>query len=287
MTQFLPQHIQYGVASTVRITIPERPSATYTVSCYGGSGQAIFEAATATLDSVATTLSAAAAAGAATISATSATGIAKNDTLWLTGEEEVVVKSVSGTTVTLRRPLMDSHASGAAVESHDLSYSVSAALAGTRFWDGRLEWTVDSGAPYVQPCICTSYRWYRSASAADWYDEEPKLYDVLDSEYDVERHLDLALADVIKRIGTRERGRVWNYIGPDSFRDATILAAQRRLYRRTSGEESRELYERYTSELSDELERVMSSVAWRDANQDGAVDEAEQPTYRSIRMLRG
>ena len=118
-------------------------------------------------------------------------------------------------------------------------------------------------------------------------DEEPKLNDLLDDEIDADRALDIAFDDVVKRIAAVTQGRAWTYIGPQSFKQATIFAAQRNLYRRQPGDTAEELYLRYQKELTDELERVTAGTAWRDADQDGVVEEHEQPRIRSVRISRG
>lgn len=286
----LPQHILYNVGGTVSIWAPVRPVATQTVSCYTGGGGEVFAAQDATIEAIDTTLSSAATVGSRSLAVASATGIAAGSTLLLSSFEQVVVKSISGTDVTLRRPLLDSHASGAAAQSCKLSYAVTAEQAATLFWDGRLEWLVDEGEAaetvYHQAAICTKHRFYRAADEADWLDEEPLLYDVLDPNADPDRQLDRALNDVVSRLSALTEGRAWSYVGPDSFKRATVYAAQMNLYRKQAGDDAEQLYERYRAEFQSELERVVAGTAWRDADQDGAVDASEQRSARSMRLYR-
>lgn len=286
----LPQHIQYEHGGTVGIDIPVVPAASQTVSCYSGGNEALFEDETATLTSIATTLSSAASRGDRTISVASASNIARGQRLWLTAYEDVLVKSVSETTVTLQRRLLNDHASAATVKSHRLSYTVSAASATTMFWDGRLEWFIDDGETtetlYHQPCISTKYRFYRAAGVQDWYTEEPRLYDLVDPDSDATLALDAALAEVVKRVAAHVQGRAWSYIGPASFVAATVFAAQMALHRPMADDAAERLYMRYEAALVSELERVTSGTAWRDADQDGHVEAQEQRSFRSGRVLR-
>jgi len=282
----LPQHITHNRAVTVAIDVPARPSSTQTVSLYTGGGTAIFEDQAATLTSISTTLSASASRGASAISVASATNIAKGSTLWLTAHEDVRVKSVTGTNVQLWRPLMHDHDSTADAQSHRLTYAVSAANAGTLFWDGRLVWLIDSATVYQQPCICTKYPWYRHAGIQDWYAEEPRLYDLLDPEVDAEEALDAALAEVVKRVAAATARRAWTYVGPVSFVAATIYAAQCTLYRRQSGDAAEQLYARYREAFQTEIEQVTSGAAWRDEDQDSDFEAHEQRSFRSGRLFR-
>lgn len=286
-----PQHIPHNTGGAVSIQVPVRPAASQTVSCYTGAGAEVFSGETATLTAINTTLTSSASRGDRALAVNAGTNIVAGSTLWITAREQVLVKSISGTDVTLVRPLMYSHASGATVQSHTLSYSVSATQAATLFWDGRLEWLVDDGeateALYHQPAICAKYELVRFADEADWFDEEPLLYDILDPNSSPDRQLQRAWDDVAGRLASLTSGRAWTYVGATSFIRATIYAAQVGLYRRQSGDGARELYERYQAELQSEIEKVVAGTAWRDENQDGAIGGSEQRSGRSMRLIRG
>lgn len=282
----LPRHILHNKATTVSITLPSRPATSYTVSLYNDHGTAIFEDQNATLTSVDTTLSAAPSAGDTSVSVASASGISAGDTVLVgTLEEPAVVRSISGTTLTLRRELVNDHGSGEALVSSRLTYQVSAANAATRFWDGRLVWTVDTNTVYYQDAIVTSYPFYRAASIDGLWDEDPALADVVDDAMDLERLLDDALGDVIRRVNASTRGRAWSYTGPQQFEDATYFAAMMRVYRSRAGDTNREMFERYQKELEQELSRLLGAAP-RDEDQDGVIEDHEQVNYRSRELRR-
>lgn len=292
MSQAAPQHIPYGVGCVVEMYVPVRPTAstgTQTVTCYTGSGTAIFTAGAASLESINTTISAAA-AGATSVVVASASGIATGKIVRLSGREDALVKSVSSTTVNLRSPLIESHAASATCQSHRVYYTVTAAQAATLFWDGRLEWTIDaaiaaSKAIYNQACCCSKYPFSTTmATWADLADEEPQIAAVLDAEVDVSRLLVKAAEDVRKRLDAITQGRAATYVGPVNFTDAVVFAALMRHYR---SQRDDVLYERYQATLKEELELLLAGAVYRDANQDGAVDENEQRGLRSVQVIRG
>jgi hypothetical protein len=288
----IPQHITYEKATTVEINIPTPPSSTQTVSLYTGDGAAIFEDQSATASTISTTLSAGAAVGATSIAVTSATGITPGrrfnvGTAATEQVEECRCESISGTTVTLWTKLLFAHASGATVKGTRLTYSVSAANAATLFWDGRLEWTVDTSTLYVQAACCTKYPFRTNmATKQDLLDENPHTPDLLDADMDPQRLVIKGAEDVIKRVAALTNGRAHSFIGSVQFTDAVVYAAWMRYYRRLPGEEAERLYERYSATLASELETLMAGVTYRDADQDGVVEEAEQRSYRSRRLFR-
>jgi len=282
-----PQHILYGVATTVAIDVHDRPSAA-TVSCYAGDGAAIFEDKTASISTISTTLNGAVSAGGLTLIVNSATGIAAGLEMWVRSpDEKVLVKSVASTTATLRRPLLNAHATAAVVEGTRLTYSVSSTYASTRFWDGRLVWTLDSTREIVQACCCSSYPFDTDlATEQDLYDWDP-LIDQKLPNIDTQRLLVNGGRDVLKRLEALTAGRAFTFIGSPQFTDAVALAALRRFWQPRPGEEAARLYDRYNAALNDEMERLVAGVVCRDANQDGVVEDQEQRAYRSIRLVRG
>jgi hypothetical protein len=209
------------------------------------------------------------------------------DVIMLAGppEELLVLTTPAANSVTLSRPVLYDHANAVTAVSHKVTYAVNTTQAATRFWDGRLKWTLDS-VSYYQDAICTEYAFYRAAKTQHLFDEEPKLLDLLDDETDAERLLDAGLAEVIKRVSSATRARAWAYTGPTQFIDATVYAALMKVYRSRPGDFNAELYERYRDELTAELKRIMGTAP-RDTDQDGVVEQHEQKNARGGALVRG
>ena len=278
----LPQHITYGEGGTVYIDLQTRPTSV-TVTIEKSDGSDIVIGKTATINSVNTTLSGAASQGAATVSVVSASNIANGQVLYMSDDpEHVLVQSVNGTTVTLRRPLMKNHISGAAFQGTRASYTVSSSDAGSLMWDGRIKWTVDNVIEWSE-IECTKYPLRRRATIQDAYDRQPKLYEILDSEVDTERLLDLGHEEVLSRIGAKHRARV--YPGSMSFISATVLAALMLYYEHQPTEQGTVLYERYTQLLQEELERVTEIIA-PDSDQDGKIEATDRQAFSAIVVRR-
>jgi hypothetical protein len=280
----LPQHIVYGTGGTLSLSVPALPTAA-TVTIETDTGAAVVTDESATVSSVATTLSAAAEAGATAVSLTSATGVSAGLVFRLSDAENARVKSVSGTTATLWRPLLGDHAGGADATGTLITYAVSAEDAGTLFFDGRAIWTLDSASKQVTACECTKYLLSRDAACdtAALFDELPALNDIIDGRTDPEKLLDEAHSEVLERIGGKHRVRV--YTGSDCFKRATTFAACVRIFRPRAGESARELYERYSEELTRAIEELQG-YAPRDTDQDGVVEERERVSMKSGRIYR-
>jgi hypothetical protein len=288
MSWAAPQHIPYGVGCVVEMYVPVRPAATQTVACYTGDGASVFTAQTATLESINTTISAAAAAGARSITVTSANNITTGCVVTLSNREDVLVKSVSSTTVTLRSPLVESHAINATCRSHRVHYTVTAAQAATLFWDGRLEWVIDSAnttkAVYNQACCCSKYPFQTTmATYVDLADEEPQIAAVLDDEIDVSRLLMKGAEDVRKRLDAITQGRSATYVAPVNFTDAVVFAALMRHYR---SQRDDVMFERYREAVRGEIDLLLAGAVYRDADQDGKIEENEQRAARSVQLVR-
>jgi len=283
----LPQHIQASIATTVTF-FHNALASTATVALFSDTNNEIFSATNATISTVNTTLNGAVSAGATSIIVTSQTGIAAGDRLYIADpSEEVLVKTTpTSTTVALKRPLLNDHADGEAVVLSKLTYSVTAAQAATKFWDGRLKWVIDTSTIRYQDAIVTEYAFYRSASEQTLFDEEPKLYELIDTEHDVDRLLDDGLAEVIIRINAMTQGRAWTYTGPTQFTAANVFASLMMLYRRRGGDVSEQLYERYKTALKDEL-TLITAAAPRDTDQDGVIEAGEQASRGSGLIRRG
>jgi len=283
----LPQHITHGIGGTISVYLKTRAdNATFTA--IKGDGSVAFGPVNATLSSVDTTLNAAVSSGGFQINVGSAAGINNAVKCWITDDpEEVLIKSIAGTVVALRRPLTKDHASNAAVQGTQFSYAVSSAEANSTFWDGRIMANIDGGSSLVYTAVeCGKYPMERIATIQDLFDEQPSLYHQSMREQDWERALDKGLEDVLKRVAKADpdlRARV--YPASREIVDATVYATLVMFYRRNSSEEAGQLYDRYRRELSEEVE-IFCGTAPGDRNQDGTVTADDRVTPRTVRLVR-
>jgi len=154
--------VQQGGSGTVAFDLPARPGGAGTARVVTALG-AELTTPTPTLDSVNTTLSATAAAGATSLSVTSGTGVTAGRRYLLggpesAGGESVLVASVSGTTVTLARPLARARASGATAQGTRVTVDVSSACTAQVARQSRVEWTdPDTGEVLAVPFDVTRY----------------------------------------------------------------------------------------------------------------------------------
>ena len=279
----IPQHIIFGAGGTVSIDTLTRPT-TAKVKIEDASGGEIVGLTNATISTISTTLSSAAAEGAWTIAVASATGISSGQEFWVRTPNEVCrCKSITSTTVTLWRRLAQAHASGSTVQGTRITYSVSAAAADSLFFDGRCIWTLDNAVAHYTSVECTRYPLARLATTEDLYREDPLFMHVLEDEADSDQLLDAGHEHVLSRIGAKMRARV--FVGSSEFKRAAALAALTTYYRAQPSESGRELYTRYGTELEAEIARLCAVVP-RDENQDGEIEASEQRGYRSVRLMR-
>jgi prepilin-type processing-associated H-X9-DG protein len=279
----LPQHITQNVGGTVSIDLLTRPT-TVTLDIYTGEGASIVSAASGTVSTISTTLSAAPSRGDVSITVGANTGIAAGSVFWIQDDPEAVLAyKVATTTISLRRPLLKDHASGATVQGTRCSYTVLAAAANVLFFDGRVKWTID-GVTEWTALECTKYPLKRHCSIQDVIDRQPMLYEILTPGVDTERLLDLAHDEVLERIGVLGR-RIRVFPASSEFVSATAMAALMLHYQPQATDEGTRLYERYESLTQREVERVVE-ITPRDDNQDGVVQAAEKVSMRSVILRR-
>ena len=283
----LPQHITYSQGGTVSINRETLPS-TATIRIIQGNGTVLVDTSNATISAINTTLNGAVGAGDQLIRVNDATGFSANDEFRVGGEPETCsIRSVSGTTINLKQPLLNDHASGETVNGVKVSYSVSASEATTLFWDGRVEWNIDGTIVEYSSVECTKYPLIRKANTQDLYDIEPNLYQLKEDSRDIESLLDNGLEQVLKRIAVAAPDlRVRVFTGSQGFITATCLASLMIFYMAQRGEESKELYERFRDELEAEISRIVAIIP-RDSDQDGTVELEERMSYKSRALTRG
>jgi len=274
----LPTCLQYNVGGTITYkAATTRPTAAR-VRILTGSGSEVLASTAATVSAIDATLTAAVTRGDWSVSMNSNTGFTQGETFHITDDdEELLIKSVAGLTVRLRRPAMKDHVSGASAQGVTLSYEVNATTAGTLFWDGHAEWNIDSSVYDKTAVCCTKYP-MRAVypTDQDLLDVMPLLEREMPEEVDLER---------LKRIGADRTMahiaqlapdlRAETFAGSAGFRHASCLFAAMIFAMSQRGDENRELYERFKKEAVEEVNRMIT-VQPRDANQNGVVEEDER-----------
>lgn len=138
--------------STLVHHLDRRPGSVGTFDAYGPAGESLVAAGTPVLGTCNTTLASAAAAGTLSLTLTSASGVAVGQRFLVggaedTGGETVTVRSLSGTTATLVRPLRGARGAGDTFQSTRVSFPIPAAAL-TRVTRGcRVEYEVGADYP--------------------------------------------------------------------------------------------------------------------------------------------
>lgn len=278
------QHITYNVGGTVYLDAPDRLS-NPTIKILDGQGNTLVNGESATVNSVDTTLSAAASADDLTVTVSSATGIVTGGVYWLSSREQILVKSVSGTTVTLFRPLVYDHANGADFESHRVTYSVSSSEASQTFWFGFCEW-YNNGTFYAQTSLCcTKQPLFLMTGVQDLIDHDADFLRKISPEADVNRMLDVGFQDVIRQLDSKDQARVFRASG-NEFSKAIAYAVFRNHYMSKNSPEEMELYNRYDKAFQIEVALAINGLP-KDTDEDGITREADEtPSFFSIRLTR-
>ena len=170
-----------------------------------------------------------------------------------------------------------------AVEGTMLSCTINAATAASLFWDGRAKWYADGEFLDYTAVDCGLYPLKRKATSQDVFDVDPMVNSILPASFNMERALDVAHAEVLKRMAGEQRIRV--FTGSMEFRRATAIACIRQVYLSQTGEEAERMYKRYTGELEAEIMRITRIVP-RDENQDGFVSGNEVYRHMTVRLVR-
>lgn len=140
--------IQEMAGGEIAWDAPVRPDAGATAAVLNGSGSS-FSTPTCTLDSVNTALAAGPGARARVLQLVDATGVLPNRTYLIAGgtlgsSERVKVKTVSGNTVTLWYPVMNTPKNGAVFQSTRLSCTVAAPTPASDNWRAVFTWYVSA-----------------------------------------------------------------------------------------------------------------------------------------------
>ena len=281
----LPQHLTPNQGGTIFVDRTTRADNAL-VTVYAGDGTKKVNPVAATISTIDTTTNTATARGGYQINIGAATGVSAGVKCWLQDDpEEVLVESIAGTVVALRRPLTKDHAAGATVEGTRMSYTVPGANVPVPFFDGRAEWNVEGTSTIFSAVECTRYPIVRSATVQDLFDEDATLYHSSPREEDWERALDKGLEEVLKRLGKASpHARARIYPASREMVDATVYATIMIYYRQNPSEEAGILYERYRSTLNAEIESI-AAINPVDEDQDGVVEESDRHSTRTVRLV--
>ena len=283
--------VQFQTAGSLVVDLDERPDSGATfVLLYPSGGAA--QASTAATRGAADTTIGAAAAGASTVTVASASGIAAGERYLVggpeaSGGEVVTVRSVSGTTVTLVRPLQSARAASTAFQAARVTLSVPALATIARHYRAVLTYAVGSAA---RPDLTIPFDVTRYVPVSTL-----TMEDVRDVDHLFAKRLQAgawwpglraqAWEIVLRRIAATK--------GPGDLVGAVDLTmahayAVRELVAETAGAATPE-QAAYRDDLRarfrQELEASLAASAWDD-DQDNAIEPREN-WGRSITVLRG
>ena len=172
--------VQHNTSGSVVFDLPARPGGAGTAEVRTASG-AVLTTPTPTLDSVNTTLAASVAAGGTSLTLTSGSGVIAGRRYLLggaesVGGERVLVAAVSGTVVTLARPVTTARASGVALQGTRITVAVSSACTTEPARQHRVEWTdPDTSEVIAVPFDVTRYAPRSSLTSAELLDLDPSF----------------------------------------------------------------------------------------------------------------
>lgn len=275
-----PQAIVRGSGGIVSEYMPTAPGTNPRVTIIDGAGGTVVASRLPdTVDAVSTTLSASTALGVRVLTVASATGITAGRQYRIGSATDPVefvrVRSVSGTTINLYRPMRHAHASGTAFVGTYMAVTVTAAEASALFWDGAARWSWDSMTT-VQPIEtsveCVLRRLHRTFTIEHVAAYYPSIHRILMDEVDVEEWLDAAFDSVCLRLGGKFR--VQTIRGSDALSEPGIYQAIVMAF--DAVEANNDAVERWRLSLERALDHTLDIFA-ADDNQDGTIASHEGP----------
>jgi hypothetical protein len=284
--------VQKDVGGTIYTDeLAERPDASPTFAVLSPSGGSL-GTGTGTVDSVNTTLSAGAAAGATSVSVTSATGVTVGRRYLVGGTEETggewaTVASIASTTVTLSRPLVRAQASGAAFQGTRVSCAVTAAMAATIYRGCRCEITyaVSSAA---RPVVAvefdvTRYRLTTGLTLDHVRDLDPTITKRAATGTVWARVIDAAWERIVNRVGLQKDPG--GLVGAIDLTQPHAIAVRLLIAEQSLDEDGIARATELRTRLDTELAAQLAARAYDD-DQDGAI-ESHEGWYRTINLTRG
>lgn len=259
---------------TLETEFLEGQPATCTVSVFAvvdGSLETVVDEASATVDTVSTTLAEMANQGDTRVKVASASGIVvgrlyKIGADGATASENVRVRDVQGTWIHLTQPLTSTHASAATFKGLRVSYDMDEDEADVPWADGYAIFTPATGTPRHEApidCALTAF----PATLCDMTDivaELPQFPDMIDPSVDLFMLLRRARDQILKLLGPE---RVRASLGVSGLRRAAALQAIL-LCRHGFGETRKPQMDGIAEDLGQELQ-IYRGSAPLDVDQDG------------------
>lgn len=281
------QHIVYNKGGTVALDY-HADLTTPKINIFTDSNDAIVSAQSANQSSVDTTISdvGGISAGATSMTVASASNISFNQRLWLSEKEEIIVGSISGTTITFMRPTVYSHANGAAVNCFRMSYAVSADEASELFFDGRIEWLDGTTVIALQPINCTRYMLDNLTGLQDVLDIDADFLKKISPRDDITRMINNAWSDIITELtGRLDNQQNLFWASGREFARAVAFKALANRYVNSTKDAERELRKEYLGEVDRRLAIIINSLPVdKDQNQKTS-DDTKQSFY-TVRLTR-
>lgn len=285
------QWLQYNVGGTLAFRdLPEVPDASPTFTVRSPSGGSL-ATGTGTVESISTTLNGAAAAGTTTMVLTSATGVVARRRYLVTGTVEtggewVTVKSISTNTLTLMRPTINAHASGAAFKSTRVDCAVTAAACAriARHHRIDLSYTVSAAARPVVTMGFDVVRYHLTSSLniETLRSLDPLIANRMPLGLDVGQFIEDTWGMLLDRIAAqKEPGALVGSLDltiPHGYLCRAELAM-------LGGKDYESTRDRLAQRYNEELETRLAAHAFDD-DQDGVVESNEKWT-RTMRVSRG
>jgi hypothetical protein len=243
------------------------------------AGGAELATPTPSLNSVNTTTSANAAAGATGLTLTSGTGVTAGRRYLLggpedTGGERVLVAAVSGTAVTLARPLSKAVASGATFQSSRVEVTISTACTATVARQLRVEWTDPTTSdvlPY--PFDVTRYAPRSSLTSSELLDLDPSLRKRLASGTWLPAVIERAWDQLLFDLASKER-HPGGFAGVVELTTAHGYLVRALVAETGEGEDARAYRDDMRERYAQERERALTSVAYDEGGTGNAVPGA-------------
>ncbi len=213
----MSQDLVKDVGGTVETEFLSGRPASCTFKLIASDGTDIVASTPATVDTVNTTATVAAAARGLTATLTSVVGIVADGRRYLFDGEDVTVKSIATNTVTFWAPLMFDHAIGATFVGVRVTATVSAGDCADEFWDARAVFTPLTGNPQTEAVNCaTDVIPLNLIGLQDVRDVNPNPQMSIAKELNLPRSLRVARETAVMMVGTKARAA--NHIGVNFFR---------------------------------------------------------------------
>lgn len=285
--------LQFEQAAVVAVDLPQRADATPAFVVYNGSGGTALSSTSVTMDAVDTTLNGALSAGATTAVLTSVSGVTAGRRYLMGGSEDaggefVTVKSLSGSTATLVRPLRYAHATASAFQSTRVTCAVTADTVATIGRHYRLEvtWAVST---VTQPAWVLSFDVTRYAARST----VTSLEDVAAGDPLLGKRLPAGLwwPDLRDAAWDEITDRVAAKVDPGALVSGTALSRAHRylcrvLIAETGGPDWSDYRDRMAQRVNEIFDGSLAATAVDD-DQDGASEAHEGVSPHTITILRG